>query len=260
MNGFGLYSFPKSGNTWIRDFLSKILQFRNIQNDAVVKEFSQFFPEVYATEINDDVAIHVDSLEDDFIFYKSHDKFSNTHVAGKSINTKFVIYIIRNPLDVFISQANYLTSVVSGNFSINHSSVDDILSSRCMDLYLSSFILYGTLQPEFTSAGSWFDNVAYWMSDAPERDHGIQVIRIRYEDLVLDFFAAIDKVAKILGFSDDQLLLCYNFTKESTLIDNKFFWKQKVDNYKDYLSDTQIKKFVKYHGSKCANLGYFFDC
>ncbi len=132
--------------------------------------------------------------------------------------------------------------------------VDDIVAESELKLYLHSFIVFGTLNPGMSDAGSWMENASFWMrSEFP-----FPVFRIRYEDMVSDSRTALHDLFSFLGVPDDGATSALREAGRDTKMDGSFFWRQKVDNYKDYLEPRQISLFERYHGDICRDFGYNF--
>jgi len=240
----GVYSFPKSGNTWMRHIIGKSI------GDGSAYEV---VPDIYTNPIWE----HPVSLNGvETVFYKSHSKNETTQAHGRQFTNDFVLYIVRHPLDVFLSQLNYVSDNVTANPNIKTpcKSVDDIVAAGDLDLYFGAFSVYGTLQPQFADAGSWFDNALAWKSRAeadPDR-----VFIIRYEDVVNRKAEALEEVMSRVGITPEQLALGFDTAAAQTQPDGKFFWKQKAGNFLDTLPDYMIKRYCSMFRSELAKFNY----
>jgi len=197
-------SYPKSGNTWIRLFLSA-MKFGSIEFDDLYKIGTQccdrqlyrtFIGEVpdnadfldildYRCDIQRKLASRLDGLR----FLKTHSAYG--YHQGIQLFVPEVsagaIVVVRNPLDVAQSYANHY------GVSVEKASMD--MENR--NMYL------GTLEPDRdvypVYCGSWSENVISWTS---QRD--IPTIILRYEDLLLDPKAEFRKLAQFIWKEFDE--------------------------------------------------------
>lgn len=238
----GLYSFPKSGNTWLRQILA----------GAAGQPMALAVPGIHRHHI---LGEPVSIGEKSFRFYKSHGRQEVTMLQGQQMANDGIIYVMRHPLDVFLSYLNYLSDNVKGahRYRIPCSSVEDVIARGDLDIFFSVFLAFGTLAPGFEDAGSWFENVAYWTGRAA---HDKRVIVIRYEDMHRDLMEALKPVATLLKVDIKYLAPGVEFARERTRLDGRFFWKQKVNNYKDLIPSELISRFDRHHGDLVRHLGY----
>lgn len=247
----GIYSFPKSGNTWMRHIVSA-LYFNEISS----------IPDLHQKAIADAKIAKLGTGEK-VKFYKSHTATIVQNNNGREINHSAIIYIYRHPLDVFLSYVNFLRKEVGGNQgpilkNINFTSVEDAIANGDIELFLDAFILYGTVQPSFLAANSWFQNVENWTSGPSVKQRGkeVPVVAIRYEDMMSQGVDALEAVRGLLGASRDEMEKAMGAAGENTRINGKFFWKQKAGNYKEMLPERLVRKFDRYHGDRVRALGY----
>lgn len=238
----GLYSFPKSGNTWLRQTLA----------GAAGERMARAVPGMHR---HDAIGNPVSIGGKTFRFYKSHGKTELTSHQNQPLVNDGIIYVLRHPLDVFLSYLNYQSSNVTGSnrFLIPCDNVEDIIARGDLDLYFSVFIAFGTLDPNFGEAGSWFDNVSYWSQRAANDK---QVVLIRYEDMHGDVARTLAPVADLLEIDIGELLRGFEIAQNRTQLDGRFFWKQKAGNYRDLIPSSLVERFDKHHGDFVRGLGY----
>ena len=188
-------SYPKSGNTYIRSFLSayyfskkgkfefdqllNILQFPSIKfskndyfnfNDAAknwINNQNNFF------------------RKEDFRFLKTHNTLNN--FEGEKFTTKNetigAIYIVRDPRNIISSMSNHYSfsfeesynKLMDKNASLNEKSVNGDCSN-------------------FTFLGSWADHYKAW------RDNNeFDVLFIRYEDLQNNKYEIFEKIVNFIN-------------------------------------------------------------
>jgi len=157
-----LTSFPKSGNTWTR-FLVANLAFPEKNPDF--GNLEQLVPDPAATSKRD-----LDRMPRPRII-KSHECFDPRYPR--------VIYIVRDPRDVVVSQYHY------------HRKCKKIDDNFPMAKFVARFIA-GETCPH----GSWGENVATWLVT---RQNDSRFLLLRYEDMLSDTAGALAKIAAFLS-------------------------------------------------------------
>jgi len=161
-----LVSYPKSGNTWMRFLIANLLQ----QNPPVgLLEADCLIPSVDAKSKK-----FFDDMKSPRVI-KSHFSFIPAY--------KRVIYVVRDPRDVVMSQYHYQIKrgVLEGDASL--------------DSFVQRF-----LKGEVCPYGSWGDNVGSWT--ATRRDDP-SFLLLRYEDMLADVTSGAAKIYNFLGFGQD---------------------------------------------------------
>tara|TARA_B100000900_G_scaffold384632_1_gene373604 strand:- start:391 stop:1227 length:837 start_codon:yes stop_codon:yes gene_type:complete len=115
-----LASYPKSGNTWVRVFLSSLIASTdNVSiNDLIIEQFPQRYNFESLTENISDVSefvkncIHAQTkinLDNKVKIFKTHNAFwkSGEHYFTDTNNTLGCIYIVRDPRNVITSVKNH---------------------------------------------------------------------------------------------------------------------------------------------------------
>lgn len=147
-----LVSYPKSGNTWLSFIIANLVK----QNDEVIDFHNviQYVPELGK---HDDILVNSTKSRAIKSHRLYHRNFSN------------VIYVVRDPRDVYVSYFSYLRKTLPSSMSFSE-------FLRKKDIYPSRW---------HTHVGSWLDkpNVASL---------------IRYEDMLVDPFNEVCKILKIL--------------------------------------------------------------
>lgn len=242
----GLYSFPKSGNTWLRQIVASTLQIPSNQLQKYVTDMH------YGQIMQNPFMLAGREL----FYYKSHHKDLVVEHKGQKIKTDKVVYIYRHPLDVFLSYTNFLSKNVTGNaanlFSFTFDSVDD-LSKEDLETLFRVFVLFGTLTPQNRVFGGYFEHTANF---ARLKAEGAAVHIMRYETLMEDFPGEVEKMLRFLGLPTDNMERIYEEADSRTALDGKFFWKRKVGNFRDYLTAAQIDYFEERFGDQLRSLGY----
>ena len=276
-------SYPKSGNTWVRAFLStylyskkddsvfenikKIINFPNIKYFNGIFEINKFSEE----ELKDKKKKDKKKFEISKYWISAQKKinlnkeitFLKTHNFGGSLegndfsnseNTLGVIYLVRDPRSVAVSNAYH------NNISFDKS-VDDLLDEKIFATNDGNLL-------EFRS--SWRVNYLSWKNRAYPK------LILRYEDLHADTF---QNFKKILNFVNDfqkididdakikQTMNLCDMKSLSKLEDSqgfheklfnqeKFFRKGLVDEWKSKLEEHQIKKIEEAFYKEMKELKY----
>lgn len=245
-----IYSFPRSGNRWMRAILAAGFGMENVKRDV-----SRY---VIDTAFKQPLQNPWECQGKDWFFYKSHLINPLTDKSGTPVPTDKIIYIYRNPLDVFVSYLNFLSSNV-GNVAgeragFNIETVESLSPGR-MEWFLSRWIADATLFPENKRYGSWFDHVNAYRKRAAE---GEPIHVLKYEDLHEDFEGTVSKLFGFLGVEPLDLQTVYSLADQGTAQDNKAAWKRVPNNYPNYLTDEQVKRFALVWEKELAELGYTY--
>ena len=159
-----LVSFPKSGNTWSRFLLANLL---HPEQPATFANIHRLIPDPTGTTKKD-----FDRMPRPRII-KSHECFDPRY--------KRVIYIVRDPRDVAVSQYHY------------HRKLMRITDDSPIENFVTRF-----LAGETCPHGSWGQNVASWLATS-EKDP--RFLWLRYEDMVEDTARELKKIVTFLGLS-----------------------------------------------------------
>jgi glycosyltransferase involved in cell wall biosynthesis len=166
-----LASYPKSGNNWARFLIANVV-----------------FPDKEVGWDNIEKLILDPSITVKRDFARARrPRIIRTHFP---FDPRFrrVIYIVRDPRDIAISQYHYARKV--------RRIEDDYPIERFMDTFLA-----GDLKRK---NGSWGENAGSWLA-ARHRDP--EFLLLRYEDLLADTARELTRVAKFVGFSSDPELI-----------------------------------------------------
>jgi len=275
----GIYwiaSYPKSGNTWFRVFLTNLQQkeetpadFNQLATDGIASSRLMFdrFTGMAASDL---LPIEVDRLRprvyeliaenaEENLFFKIHDAYTYTDDGDPIVSRKATlgaVYIIRNPLDVAVSYAHHLR--ISTDEAIRQMGDPDAAfcsKTQRLNVQLRQKLL------------TWSRHVTSWV-DAPD----VKVHVIRYEDMLERPMEIFGKASAFFGLEDDRdqiaravRLSSFAVLKkleeqkrfQETPIDVPSFFRQgKSGNYREALTFKQIEKIILDHGSVMARFGY----
>lgn len=248
----GLYSFPKSGNTWLRAIIAAI--FRVPVDDGMMAEY------VVDTHMGQRIGERPWRFADrTWCFYKSHNKTPHVPDGDRLIRPDRVIYIYRHPLDVFTSYLNFLSGNVTALsqkvFGFTFDRVEDLTPAQLNHLF-NRFTTHGTFDPRPANPfGSLFDSID---SFTALRAAGHPVHILRYEDLIADFDSCVQAICTFLDvpLAPGDLDRIRTVADGLTAGDGKFFWKRKAGTHRDYLTASQIDTFWQRHHDRMTALGY----
>jgi hypothetical protein len=271
-----LASYPKSGNTWFRVFLTNL--FGKNEKPASINDLlkstiassRQMFDEATGLassdltkdEIEDlrpSVYRYVSKNSDELSFHKIHDAFIFTK-SGEPIVppeiSKGAIYFIRNPLDLVFSFANH-----TGD------SIDEMIELMNKPEY--SFCaktdkLYNQLEQKLLS---WSMHIKSWIDQEL-----IQVCIMKYEDMHLDTLACFRRAIEFSGIqaSDNDILHALDLSRLDELKKQEkefgfrerspqskvFFRRGEIGAWKSELSPNQVNRIITHHFETMRRLGY----
>lgn len=271
-----LASYPKSGNTWFRIFLSNL--FSDSPEPVNINDLTENTISSNRSIIDGYLGIHsseltaeeIDKLRPQVFRKYSEEKegtaYIKTHEAW-TLNgrrdpifpediTKGVIYIIRNPLDIAISYSFHNSEPLDDTIAI----LNDDFSILCEEkdkLYIQTEQLLR----------SWSNHVSSWADDSK-----LPVHIIRYEDMLDDprnsFKKAIDFLH--LQYEEAEIINAINSSsfdilkkmekedgfKERGINTEVFFRKGKSNEWESGLSLFQIREIVNHHKKIMKRFGY----
>ena len=267
-----LASYPKSGNTWLRMFLSNYLlrakepvplrkAYQIALGDAMQGPYRIIARR--AIDPTDEAAIlalrpgvlkAIVANKADVNLVKTHNP--NIRVRGIELIpaalTRLAIYIVRNPLDVLISYADH--------YGQTHAAAVHSISSPSTKILADSDNVVQYL-------GSWSDHVNSWT-----RTRNFPVCTLRYEDLIDDPEAAFSAVLKRMGVpveperlaraiefsSFDQLRgqeAAHGFAEKSRHAE-RFFRAGTAGQWRDTLAPDIVARICDKHGKVMQRFGY----
>jgi Sulfotransferase domain len=160
-----LVSYPKSGNTWVRVLIANLL---SPQKPADFRAINRLVPDP-----SSETKRHFMNMPRPRVI-KSHFVFDPRYPR--------VIYIVRDPRDVAISEYHYQRKTRN---------IDD---GYPLEDYVCRFI-EGKTYPE---NGSWGEHVTGWLS---ARDEDARFLLLRYERLLSDTVEELGRIASFLNIS-----------------------------------------------------------
>ena len=256
-------SYPKSGNTWVRSFLTSYLSNNDDFNFKQLKKINKFPRENLFKELNVDnndlenIASNWIPMQN-YINLKNEITYLKTHNAMMTIgnykfsdndNTNGFIYLVRDPRDVLISYASHTGQTIEETFELMIAS-----SGRSVE--------------DGTIMSSWSNHFNSW------KNSNFPKIIIKYEDLIKNTENSFSKIINFLNKTNnlqidrEKIIKAINNTNFNKLkkleeIDgfneakeNKFFRKGKIGDWQENLDAKIARRIEKEFNSEMTELGY----
>jgi Sulfotransferase domain len=233
-----LVSFPKSGNTWTRFLIANLT---HPENPATFDNIHQLVPDPDSTPKK-----IFDRMPRPRII-KSHECFDPTYPR--------VIYIVRDPRDVVLSQYHYHRKRL-----------------KFGDEYPIEQFVHRFLRGETCPHGSWGENVSTWLIT---RRKDPRFLLLRYEDMISNTPVELTKIAQFLRIhpnphqiqqavelsSADRMralenIQGHNFSLTNSRPDLPFVRVAKSGDWRSSLSNALTAEIEAAWGSLMHSLGY----
>lgn len=269
-----LASYPKSGNTWMRAFIHNL--FRNPDRPLPINQLGggglttaetalQWYrmqdprdPSQWSQEEVDRMRLRAHELiagsVPGSIFCKIHGAVFELR-GQRTVNLAVsagAIYIVRNPLDVVISFADFQRISLDGAIQL---------------LGMSNFELAKDDNNISEPLGSWTQHVESWTG---RPNPGLHVVR--YEDMLAAPLKTFEGVARFLGLDPprNRLKRAIRFSSfkelrgqedqtgfvERSPAQERFFRAGRAGQWRELLSDEQVRRVVADHRTQMERFGY----
>lgn len=270
-----LASYPKSGNTWTRAFIGSILGFGTINDKGA---FSQFTSSCASAVVRRQIYGEETPPETDLThawrvpyqerlsarigkarhFVKTHSRYgtvSGNRLIEPSVSLAAVI-IVRNPFDVAVSMANYLTTSVDNGIKV--------IANPALTLNNANRVQHTI------SVGSWDLNIVSWLAQSE-----IPTLLMRYEDMYFEPEESFGRLAReVLGIANPERIAraieearfdnlrekeaTHGFNENISKV-NPFFFKGYPYHALDILGPAEKEAIWQRHRLVAEALGYRFD-
>lgn len=275
-----LASYPKSGNTWFRSFLTALKSENEAFDINDLKTDGIFSGKDNIENVLDLDADHLLSPEVELyqqltwnfiaekakrkLFVKIHDAFdySENH-PGLSIvpetPTFKAVYFVRHPYDVVPSLANHLGQSIEKTVNFLNNTKSAFIRNKKRTSPANQF---------YQHLDTWNNHVKSWL-ERPQ----FPVLFIRYEDMKLHPFETFKKAIQFMeiDFSDEQIQNALEMTKFENLrkqeedkgfrekgTKTKFFFNKGEVNYgKSLLTEEQINSINTVNEEMMKHFGYW---
>jgi hypothetical protein len=275
-----LASYPKSGNTWTRAFLSnlasiidgaqELLDVNSIGRFTIGENFTQFYTDrlgfapTGSEEHRKQIAavrhaVQQEEIADKFeglIFVKTHNALAidRGHSIINFAVTSGAVYIVRNPLDVAISLSHHMNKTIDQAIAVMDSLAETAVNEKRVHEVWDS----------------WSNHVLSW-TRKPHR----AIYVMRYEDMLSDTEKTFGALAQhlLLGATPEQVTKAIDWSsfdklksqeekdgfKEKPEHAERFFREGRAGQWKDILTPVQVDRIVKDHGEQMARFSYLPD-
>ena len=276
MNGIvWLASYPKSGNTWFRAFISSLLNeadedisINRMKTDGIFSsralldalagiEVSNLTPDE-ADIIRPKAYNHLAQSSEKQLFIKVHDAYTYLPDGSPLLGTESAkaVYILRNPLDVTVSYANHM--------SVDIDTAITKMSQPEHTLCKNVFGLQSQLRQKLLT---WSGHVESW-AGAKE----LPVHFIRYEDMKHNPLEAFTAAVRFIGLEHSQEQIANaieqsSFDKLKAEEDSKgfkerpvhtasFFRAGNTGDWRSHLTDELRDRVIDSHKAVMLQYGY----
>jgi hypothetical protein len=271
-----LASYPKSGNTWFRVFLSNLFSDSDEpagindlhhtpiasarqpfdeatglpSSDLTFEEVDRLRPEVYRHQAKEAGELQFRKVHDAYTYLADGSPLFPTDVS------RAAIYFIRNPLDVLISFAHH--SATEPEKMIN------VLNDQEKAFGRSPEKLFNQLRQRLST---WSGHVKSWVDQ-----EDIPVHVMRYEDMRRDPFQVFENALKFLHLdvSEGKIRVALKNSdlsilqeqeqkqgfKEKMIKADRFFRKGKPGEWREVLTEKQVEAVVSEHKEVMRRFGY----
>ncbi|MFL0162558.1 sulfotransferase domain-containing protein [Aquirufa salirivi] len=272
-----LASYPKSGNTWFRSFISALRNKGEVDINAISTEgiFSQKRGLEECLDLDADEIpvskmdqfkrisfVHQSNTSAKKCFVKIHDLYSMSKIDHQPIvpeeSTLAAIYFVRNPLDVTISMANH-----------NGQTLDETIAKVVCNEHANLVRSEKHAQDQFQQyLGTWNMHVESW-----KKVTAFPVIFIRYEDMKKNPQDSFSQALKQIEYeaTEEEIQLALEASQFEKLKNQEvefgfrekpkacksFFNKGEVGQWKEQLNQVQINKIRQFNEPMMREFGYW---
>ncbi|MFY7889063.1 MAG: sulfotransferase domain-containing protein [Spirosomataceae bacterium] len=273
-----LASYPKSGNTWFRSFLTALQSGKEIDDLNQLKMDAVFSSKLWLESVLDLDSFYLsdnqiqryrrlvytylsENASENF-FVKIHDAFTfsveDKYPLIPEEPSKLAIYFVRNPLDVALSL-------------MNHQGKD---TDYVIDSYINDVNGYfgekkNSSNNQFNQPlGTWSMHVESWLTKPRFPVHFM-----RYEDMKVKPFETFKAAVEAIGMevTDEQIQGAIEATefeklqkkeqekgfKEKAIPTSNFFFKGQVGRWKEELTPAQIERIRTVNEPMMRHFGYW---
>lgn len=264
---FWLASYPKSGNTWVRAFLSAYengdLDINNMTR--VIGDLHSYFYQVTSPTPLDQsgfgqyLCTRLAALSHISALQRDNPLILKTHCANAVIDrvpmiplqvTKGVVYLVRDPRDVAVSFSEHMGIAIDEAI--------DKMADPCSGVVTPEHLVHMT--------SSWSENVMGYLTEKEFR-----VTLVRYEDLLSDPQGQFKRILDAVGipFDDFKLHRALDLANLRSLKkqedergfgekknQERFFNRGTAGHWRDLLSKEQVTRIERDHGEVMQSLGY----
>lgn len=272
-----LASYPKSGNTWFRAFLTALLKegeldlnkmktngiFSGKNHIEDILDLNADYLSDREVEMFQRIAFHhLAAKSAEPLFVKIHDAFTFSGTDGLALvpeePVKLAVYLVRNPLDVALSLANHIDKPVD----------------KAIDKYMinpaGGFVSKDNSPNNqfYQPLGTWSMHVESWLVHP-----SFPVYFVKYEEMKERPFETFKGAVQALGLevTDERIHRAIEETKfenlqkkeqeqgfrEKPIPASSFFFRGQAGRWKEELTEEQIEKIRKTNEPMMRRFGYW---
>lgn len=241
-----LASYPKSGNTWLREILSCMIAPEMNRGDAI-----PLFQKEYPLDAPTHRLLGADAR-----LLKTHLHPDHARMARCPDTTIGVITIYRHPLDILLSSLNYARVKEKRELFVGETvkTVEDIIADGEFPVYVERF--------RASDGFDWFSGPSGRITRFQQRwkEVGDRTAyhAIRYETLFEDTEAEVARLAGFLGLElDEEAVRRVVDTADARTAQNgQFFWKRRANNFEEMLPPEAVAHFSEVCRDQLTAFGY----
>lgn len=271
-----LASYPKSGNTWFRVFLSNLLNHSDQPADinnlyaTPIASNRELFDEATGISSSELTLDEIDNLRplvyefyartaEEVLYQKVHDAWLRNN-AGNPIFprevTKGVVYFVRNPLDVAVSFSHHLGR--------SNEDVVKFMSDSSYSFGSNPSRFHLQIRQQLLT---WSEHIQSWVDES-----NLPILVIRYEDMRTNTFETFRRAVDFLGLSatDNDLNKAIGFSdikelqrqeanqgfKEKPTKATSFFRKGIIGSWRSELTPVEVEQICHDHREMMMRFGY----
>ena len=276
-------SYPKSGNTWIRSFLSSYLFSNDGKfNIRLLKYIDQFWVKKLPISLNNKLSLQerisncwipnqkLINSDKKIHFLKTHSALCtiNGNKFTDKFNTRAAIYVVRDPRNLVVSLSNH--------YELNHNEALDFITNKRKIIFPKNSYMKNTDYQDFNFLGDWSSHYNSW-----KNNNFCPIKIIKYEDLlfnsknifvsILEFISQFSKLEinqkkimnslnttsfDVLSEMEDKENFSESVTSSKTNKKIKFFNLGKKSNWRQLLDKPIIKKIEEKFKNEMIELNY----
>ncbi|MCB9139779.1 MAG: sulfotransferase domain-containing protein [Caldilineaceae bacterium] len=272
-----LASYPKSGNTWTRVFLTNYLRDEldngnlNDLEGGPIASSRQLFDLAVGIEASCLLPSEVMNLRPavyrvlardnhNLLFIKTHDAWMRTPAGDPLFPadvTRGVVYIVRNPLDVAVSASHHYGRPL-----------DEMINQLCDETYTLSRPNYGLAEQLPQRVRSWSGHVCSWLNES-----GLPIYVMQYEMMLADPHTVFGGLVRFAGLDYNEQRLneaiaasrfeslqeqeqAKGFRERPLRASAPFFRSGRSGDWREVLSSADVNAIVAAHSTTMARFGY----
>lgn len=272
-----LASYPKSGNTWFRAFLTALLKEGEIDLNKLgtngifsgkntienILDLNADYLSDRETEMFQRITYnHLVARSTETLFIKIHDAFTLSDTDGlprvSEEGVRQAIYFVRNPLDVALSMANHIGKPVD-------IAIDKFIINQAGAFVTKNNSPYNQFKQPL---GTWSMHVESWLTNP-----SFPVHFIKYEEMKENPFETFKRAVEALDLdiTDEQVSRAIEETKfenlqrkekeqgfrEKQIPSSAFFFRGQVGRWREELTSEQIEKIRNANEPMMRRFGYW---